>query len=259
MAIDEAILQLVGEGASPPTLRFYLWSRPWVSLGSGQTAADLDLEAVAERDWGVVRRASGGTAVIHEGQLGYALTAPTSHPIWHGDLVASYERLSRPIQLAFRVLGADTTAAPPGANAAFVGNAPDLARRVCFGALGPYELVHGWQKLIGNSQVRRRHASTQHGVVQLSGTQTALAEVIRAKTTEDRNELASWIETRVTSLSAVAGRCIAAHDVELALAEAFASELLLSFTSGELTEQERELAADLVRTKYGHDSWTLRR
>src|SRR5690349_5876093 len=79
MAIDETILDLVGVGVSPPTLRFYEWRSPWISLGSGQLSSDLDRCAVERRGWDILRRASGGTAVLHKGQLGYALVLPTSH------------------------------------------------------------------------------------------------------------------------------------------------------------------------------------
>ncbi len=94
MAIDEALLTLVGAGQAPPTLRFYEWRSPWVSLGTGQGASDLDPVALEARDWGVLRRASGGTAVLHQGQLGYAVILPTSHPLWNGDLASSYQRIS---------------------------------------------------------------------------------------------------------------------------------------------------------------------
>jgi lipoate-protein ligase A len=147
MAIDEAVLGEVGKGASPSTLRFYEWLSPWVSLGSAQASSEVATEALAARGWGIVRRGSGGTAVLHWGQLGYALILPADHPLWHGDLVASYQRLSEPLRLAFSRVGVSAEAAPPSARVAFALGAPELASRACFGALGPYELVvqgHSW-------------------------------------------------------------------------------------------------------------------
>src|SRR5438445_170226 len=141
MAIDEALLTLVADGHSPPTLRFYEWLEPWVSIGSGQSASDLDPVRLAERKLATVRRASGGTAVIHQGQLGYAIVAPNGDPIWDGDLLSSYERLSAPFRLAFERLGAVVEAAPGSASARFVAGAPSLAEKACFGALGPSEIV----------------------------------------------------------------------------------------------------------------------
>lgn len=258
MAIDEALLQLVGEGRSPPTLRFYVWTSAWISLGSGQSAADVDLHAIHERGWGIVRRASGGTAVLHQGQLGYALVLPSDHPVWRGDLIASYERLSRPFQQALRKLGVETVAALPGANAAFVANAPPFASRVCFGALGAFELTYQGRKLIGNSQIRRRLSSAQHGVIQIDGAQTDISEVIASADARDRERLAEYLTARVTSLSASAGRQVAPAEVEAALIDPVACQLDRRLEVEELTRGERELSAELVRTKFGDPAWTYR-
>src|SRR6185312_1884892 len=101
-----------------------------VSLGSGQAAGEIDRAAcTAERGWGIVRRASGGTAVLHASQVAYSIVLPAAHPLWAGDLSASYQRFAEPLRVAFARLGIATDLAPPGANAAFIANAPELARR----------------------------------------------------------------------------------------------------------------------------------
>src|SRR5579859_5014556 len=205
MAIDEAILTLVGEGHSPPTLRFYEWLQPWISLGSGQSAGDLDPRRLAERQWGTVRRASGGTAVLHLGQVGYAIVLPIGDPVWQGDLISSYARLSGPFRRAFARVGASVEAASPGENVRFTAGAPRLAERACFGALGPYELVADGRKFIGNSQIRRRHAATQHGVIQVRNGQSELATVVAADTDEEREQLAAYLASHVSSISEKTG------------------------------------------------------
>jgi lipoate-protein ligase A len=259
MALDEAILTLVGEAHSPPTLRFYDWSTPWISVGSGQLANDLDPILLAQQGRGTVRRASGGTAVLHQGQLGYALILPIDDPVWQGDLVASYERLSIPFALAFASLGVTCAPAPPGENARFTEGAPALTSRACFGALGPYELLANGQKIIGNAQVRRRHSATQHGVIQVSGDQSDLADVVATESAGEREELKSYLGGRVGSLEAAAGHAISLAQLAEAIIAALVETLGIETEIGVLDDRERALAEKLVETKYGNASWTYRR
>ena len=259
MAIDEAILTLVGEGHSPPTLRFYEWLQPWVSLGSGQSASDLDLVRLAEREWGLVRRASGGTAVIHQGQLGYAIVLPVDDPLWRGDLIASYARFSMPFRDALTRLGATVVAALPGENGRFTADAPHLADRACFGALGPYELLANGRKLIGNSQIRRRHAATQHGVIQVLGGQSELTSIVAADSDEDREQLGTFLSCHVSSISEATDRPISMSRLAEAIVNSLIESLEIQVLPGVLDNREEALAEELIETKYANSAWTNRR
>jgi lipoyl(octanoyl) transferase len=258
MALDEALLTRVGDGHGPPTLRFYTWTSPWLSLGSGQSATELDRPAAAEIGWGIVRRSSGGTLVLHQGQVGYALVLPADHWVWRGDLVASYERLSEPLALAFRRLGASVEAPDPSRCSEFSGGSPALASRTCFGSLGPFELVHHGRKLIGNSQTRRRLANAQHGVIQRSGGQAELAEVILTSPTA-RSDLADYLTRKVGSLDAAIGRAVSVEEIAEAAVAALQECLGITLVEGSLAESERGLAETLAETKYRNPEWTFRR
>jgi lipoate-protein ligase A len=259
MAIDEAILTAVGEGEAPSTLRFYSWRSPWISLGSGERADDVDRDRIAWRGWGILRRASGGTAVIHQGQLGYAVILPSSHPIWRGDLIESYRRLAAPLAAAFRALGVAVEAAPPSARAEFARAAPPGADRICFAALGPYELLTAGHKVIGNSQVRRRLASLQHGTIQVSASQAALLDILAGSGDRERDDLRTFLDSHVGSLEAAAGRAIEISRVVEAIAHAIEASICTQLAVGGLTRNEMQRARDLVDEKYGNPEWTFRR
>lgn len=259
MAIDEALLTTVGEGHQPPTLRFYDWDSVWVSLGSSQTSTDLAADALRDRGWRLSRRPSGGMAVVHLGQLGYALILPADDPRWQGDLAVSYERLSRPFVPGFERLGAAVHLASSAEKADFSLNAPALAARSCFGALGPYEIVANGKKIVGNSQVRRRHAHLQHGVIQLRGNQSTLVDLLACQDECKRAALRDYLDRRVGSLEALVGHTIGVEEVVHAVTNACSEAFEVSFAAGELTPRERELAETLVREKYGQEIWTFRR
>jgi lipoate-protein ligase A len=69
MAVDEAILEAVGRGDSLPTLRLYAWDPPCLSLGSSQPLSDVNISRLQERGWGLVRRLTGGRAVLHSDEM----------------------------------------------------------------------------------------------------------------------------------------------------------------------------------------------
>ena len=259
MAIDEALLTSVGDGLSPSTLRFYTWRSSWISLGSAQRGDDLDRDVLTELRWGVVRRPSGGTAVAHQGQLGYATVLAANHQMWQGDLVHSYQRMSEPLAAAFAALGVALDAAPPGANAEFVRGAPALAARVCFAALGPYELQRSGRKIVGNAQVRRKSAALQHGVIQLRDCQIDVIHVLANAGDDEKSNLADYLATRVGSLEEETGRAMSADEVAGAIVSAFERSLGLRLVDGDLTEFEARGAHELSETKYANASWTFRR
>src|SRR5438093_13692851 len=95
MAIDEAILAGCSEGTSPPTLRLYQFSPPCLSLGRFQDPErDADPAACAARGIEIVVRPTGGRAVLHWGDLVYAVTAPEDEPLVRGGIIRSYRRIS---------------------------------------------------------------------------------------------------------------------------------------------------------------------
>lgn len=259
MAVDEAILNLVGEGTSPPTLRFYRWQNPWVSLGSGQVSRDLDRSKVEASGWQIVRRSSGGTAVLHDGQLGYSLVLPANHRIWDGDLVASYERLADPLQQSLARLGAKTEQATVAQRTELKAATPMLAERVCFAALGPHELVAKGRKVVGNSQIRRRFASSQHGVIQVTGGQEALSGVLAGATDAECATVREFLEARVGSLAAATHRRVCVSEICESLIRSITEAFEIELTPGELSADECRLADDLVSAKYANPSWTFRR
>ena len=94
MAVDEAILSHVSEGRSQPTLRFYAWSPPCLSLGRSQPLADVDLAACRAAGVDIVRRPTGGRAILHTDELTYSVALPQDDPRVAGDVVDSYRRIS---------------------------------------------------------------------------------------------------------------------------------------------------------------------
>src|SRR5690606_14878512 len=95
MAVDEAVLEAVGQGDVLPTLRLYAWNPPCLSLGFAQPVQDVDRAALARLGWELVRRPTGGRAILHTDELTYSVIAPLDEPRVAGSVLESYRRLSQ--------------------------------------------------------------------------------------------------------------------------------------------------------------------
>jgi len=256
LAIDEAIAQAVASGAAPPTLRFYTWSEPCLALGAFQSVADLASAAGADAPM-LVRRASGGTLVLHDrGHLGFSLALPPGHPLAPADILEAYRRLNTPIAAGLRALGADARLVSVEEARADV---PDpLLRAACYGGRSPFEIVAQGRKLVGSAQLRRRGLVLHEGGVLLRfdpwETARWLAEGAAAA------HLAALLRARVTDLESELRRTVALEEVAGALAVALAPALGPAPPEpGALLASERAAAARLRRERYASDAWTRRR
>lgn len=254
MARDEAILEAVAAGLAPPTLRFYGWSGRWLSIGMAERIADVDLTAARQVGVGIVRRPSGGTAVLHVDQVAWSLALPAGHPLAPDDIVETYRRHGEITVDALRLLGARARAASVEDARAPL---PDPVLAVaCFGGLAPHEIVVGTplRKLVGWGQVRRRGVVMHHAVLSLRFEPKALAQLLDA----DRCRLVLALRRRVADLADAAGRTVAPRELQQALVTSFVAAGY-RLRPGALGEAEARRAAELVQAKYAADEWTSRR
>lgn len=252
MAIDEAISQAVAEGSVPPTLRFYAWAPPCVSLGRNQPIASIDLARIAARGYHLVRRPTGGRAILHTDELTYSLIASPEHPLMAGYVLDSYLRISRGLVAGLRRLGIAAEEAP-GANRA----GPDVSA-ACFEVPSAYEIVAGGRKILGSAQARRAKSVLQHGSLPLAGDLTRLVECLTFPDEAARAALRASLNGHAVTAEALAGRPISYDEAAEALSAGMAEALGIELVEAELTDQERAWAEELVRDRYGNSEWTAR-
>ena len=253
MAIDEAILSGVAAGQSPPTLRFYAWEPPCVSIGYAQSMHEVvDLDACRRDGVTWVRRPTGGRAILHIDELTYSVTAPSSEQRVQGGVVESYRRLSQGLLVGFRVLGLDAVQAK-----VMEEKATDLSA-ACFDVPSHYEITALGRKLVGSAQVRRQNAILQHGALPLAGDLTRLVDYLRLSGAECAG-LRAELQRRAITLEDALGRKVSMMEVAEALTQGFAQALNLCLEPGQLTEQEQVVAQQLRETKYADDGWNLRK
>lgn len=238
MAIDEALWRGRQAGTSPPTVRFFAWAPPTVSIGYGQRLdRHVDVRACGRLGVGLVRRPTGGSAIYHDGperELTYCVTA-TAEDLGVGpDLLDTYHWIARALQRGLNALGAGAEIVPTAR-----GDGPTPA--FCFARTGAFEIEAGGRKLVGSAQRRQGTAFLQHGAVLLA----VDAERLRALFPTTSDPLGS-----MTTLERVTGRRPSFEETALALREAFEAEHGLGLAPGGLTEDEQARVAALVRERY---------
>jgi lipoyl(octanoyl) transferase len=242
MAVDEALAESVRAGGLP-ALRFYRWRPGCLSLGRNQPARDrYDADALARRGFDVVRRPTGGRAVLHHRELTYSVAVPDGAL---GPPRAAYEAVNRALVAGLRRLGVAAALQPAGGPRA---PAPSLAP--CFEHPVSGEVVAGGRKLVGSAQRRVARVLLQHGSLPLEDDQSAVAGLLRRP-----EEVAPAVPP--ATLADLLGAPPGWDALTDALAAGWEEVLGVQLRPGALTDQEAA-AAERHRIHYEDPAWTWR-
>lgn len=252
MAVDEAIAVHAGSRQVPPTLRFYQWLPPCVSLGRHQPLADIDVARCRQLGYDVVRRPTGGRAILHVDELTYSVAGPEDDQVLSGAVLDSYLRLSQGLLAGLAQLGLAVGKAPAGSRASA------NAGPVCFEVPSAYEIVADGRKLVGSAQSRRQGWVLQHGTLPLVGDITRLVDVLALPDETMRSGLRAGLASRAITIEELLGRAVGFEEAATALAYGFSRALDLRVVAGELTEQELATAELLRADRYASQAWTRR-
>jgi lipoate-protein ligase A len=254
MARDEAIFEAVQGGAAPPTLRLYRWSPPCLSLGAFQSATQ-EVDERACRDAGVdlVRRPSGGRAILHDHELTYSVAAAVG-ALGAGDSVLeSYHLISTALIRGLRAIGVEATLAPLRTRPIRLSE----HSAACFDAPSDYEVLAGGRKLVGSAQLRRGPYLLQHGSILISFAVEPLLRLLRLND-EARRRWERQMAEGVTDLQRQ-GAGDQVTRLPAALVAGFSEILGAVVEEATLTLAEQARSRALATEKYAARSWTFRR
>ena len=252
MALDEALLHSVARGDSLPVLRFYRWRPATVTLGYAQSViTDLDLDVCRQAGLDVVRRSTGGRAVLHDHEVTYSVIAPLNTNLFGQSVLNCYRVISEILQMTLVQLGLPAQLVPGKPR----GGIQNAMKAICFSAPSQYELVIDGRKVAGSAQKRHGQAFLQHGSIPIEMDLELLSKALK---TDINDSFAGSLKT-VGWLNQWSDKPLDIPDVETLLAETFAKHLQIDWvlsepTSAELLESKR-MSAD----KFGHPGWNLKR
>jgi lipoate-protein ligase A len=236
MARDVAVLEAVSEGESPPALRFYGWNPPCLTLGRHQGVEAANLEFCRTHGIDVVRRPTGGRALLHHHELTYAVIAPLGTGSLPHALQEAYRAICGALVAAVRELGANAELTRGEANLQLPG---PRSTAPCFEAPAGGEVVVGGRKLIGSAM--RAHAGTilQHGAILIDWDNELQTGAMGLSNDSD-------LRHQVTTLARELNRQPPRQELEITVVEAFSTELGLTLAKVTLTEGEEARSHELA-------------
>ncbi len=219
MAVDEELLARASAGGTAPVLRFYGWKPAAVSLGRFQKIETaVNIGACKELGFDIVRRATGGRAVLHNDELTYSIISRTDNPLFPPGILGTYKLIAAGLLAGLGNLGIRAEmVSRSGRHAELVKK--DVKDPACFSSPSWYEILVNGKKIIGSAQRRVSGAFLQHGSILIGYSSALEARVIPGGGTGDV----------VTSIRRELGGDISLEEVKQAFAKGFAKALDVDF------------------------------
>lgn len=230
MAVDEALL-MSAEAGGRPALRLYGWSEPTISIGYLQGASQFDGYGLP-----VVRRLTGGRAVLHDMEVTYSVTAGRDTRVFSAGILGAYSLISGCIIEALKEHGMD-------AEFSRARQSGTKGRGACFHTPSRFEVLLDGKKLVGSAQRRFSKAFLQHGSILFSVDEEMNARVFGPDVVDRMAWVSSSNDTGMEAFKSTFVRKISAG-------------LNADFQEGRLDEKEEALKNVLIATKYSAPEWT---
>ena len=230
MAVDEAILEAHIAGEVPPTLRLYGFVPPAISIGANQRVSAQLLAGAAEHGFDVVRRPTGGRAVLHLNELTYSFVGSDN---LSSSVVGAYKQICLGLQNAFVLLGVQVE----------LGSSSSAYKQFedCFLATTTCDLHYKGTKIAGSAQLRRKQAVLQHGTIALNQDQAIMPRVLGATSGSEQQRHANLFE--------IIGQEVDFKELSRVMRQGFEQAFAVSFTSSSLSKSELA-AANRLKEKY---------
>lgn len=240
MAMDEAVLSGLKEGFSTPVLRVYQWNPPAISIGYFQKASDIDFEKCVRDGIGVVRRLTGGRAVLHFEELTYSIlfTEEDFIPFKKKEI---FNLVSLCLLDSLNILGIESRVVERSRG--------NLKSPNCFASPAQYEIeTLDKKKIIGSAQLIREGILLQHGAIPITTSYSRISSYVKCPDNPSK---------KVSSLNTLSNFEIFPEDLLASLRAGFSNHLPLN--DGFLNEYELKKIPELVEKKYSQREWMFKK
>lgn len=265
MAVDETLLSSVQNG-SPPILRLYEWNPLGVSIGYFQAVnKTVDRDECLRKGVQLVRRITGGRAVLHNEELTYSFSGSCKiFPELGNNVFETYKQISKALLSSLSILGIEAQWIKPSGGKINTED-PDHKKEnkpyatpffnlPCFSSFSRYEISYQGRKLVGSAQRRFREIFLQHGSILLEKGELDLADFLPANSLIKGAKLLE----NSTSIEEIRGKKIDRKEIIQGLKEGFSEVFQKDFEEDSLTEEELKTAKELRMNKYSKDFWNFR-
>ncbi|MBE4910472.1 lipoate--protein ligase family protein [Bacillus luteolus] len=259
MALDEALLDWHSEHKIPPTIRFYGWNPPTLSIGYFQKVdKEIDFDAVKKYGLGFVRRPTGGRGVLHDQELTYSVIVSEDHPEMPHTVTEAYRVISEGVLQGFRLLGLDAYFAVPKTDEEKAG-LKDPRSAVCFDAPSWYELVVEGRKVAGSAQTRQKGVILQHGSILLDIDEDKLFDVFKYPNDRVKERLQRNFKNKAVAINALRAEPVTIDEAKKAFKEGFEKGLNIELEPYTLSDEEILYVEEIVKKRYANPDWNFKR
>lgn len=236
MAIDRAVLVANSEGKVSPTVRFFTWNPPAISIGYFQSLEEeVDLNMCNNAGVDYVRRITGGGAVFHESELTYSIVISESHPKIPKNIMESYGRICGAVIKGLKNLGIKSNYIPIN------------------------DIIADGKKISGNAQTRKMKTVLQHGTILTDVDINKMFSLLKVPDEKIKDKLIADVKQRVTSIKHILGGNITFNKTAKAMKAGFEEEFNVELVEGKLTSYEKDLAKKFENEFFSSKEWNHRR
>jgi lipoate-protein ligase A len=251
MAMDEAIAVSVRKEIVPPTLRLYGWNSLAVSIGCFQKTSDIDAKYCTEKDIPIVRRLTGGRAILHGEEVTYSFSIKTMSGLFSKGLFDSYKKISAALILAMSKIGLSAEIMLSKKNRYFLSHKAQQKTPLCLDSFSYGEITVNNKKIIGSAQKRWTDGLLQQGTIPLVINKKKIIRIFKLEHIYDLADSLIGLKDLFSEIDADEFKNYIRNSFE----ETFNIELIPSF----LSEEEIQLAREIEVQKYMSDEWNFRR
>lgn len=257
MALDRILLKRLSNGDSQHTLRLYGWQKPAISVGYGQDPYKiLKIDRCRRDGISVVKRVTGGRAILHNSDLSYSVITHNSDPLFGGKLQDSYIKISELLCRGLNRLGVNAELSPRKREN-INSSGMKLENRVtpCFLSVSRFEVTVGNRKIVGSAQRLTKECFLHHGSILLDDVNDKLLDylVIVAEKNQSQKEnqvkdlLYEEFRRHTITVSGILGRKVSFDEITENMLCEFLRTIPKAFVTKHLTDDENnELNKELT-------------
>ncbi|MBC1936884.1 lipoate--protein ligase family protein [Listeria grandensis] len=254
MAMDEKLTDWHREGKIPPVLRFYGWTPAGLSVGYFQrTKGKIDRDAVQQHGFELVRRPTGGQAVLHDDELTYSFVISEENEAVPQTIKEAHKLISEALLAGLAKLGIEADFAIPEAKQAGSGTA------ICFEEPSWYEITIKNRKIIGSAQARHRGVLLQHGSIPLHMNATELFDLFIFDNERVKERTLRAFGGKASGIFDLIEREIPLDEMKKAFRDGFAEVFDVSFVEYELSDAEWAEVHALAESKFRQEEYLFSR
>ena len=236
MAIDKAVMVSCSRGKVPPTVRFYTWKPPAISIGYFQSLnEEVDLDACKSLGVEFVRRITGGGAVFHDKELTYSIIIPESNLKVPKNILESYRRICGAVIKGLKYLWIESKYAPIN------------------------DIIVNNKKISGSAQTRKSKTVLQHGTVLLDVDVDKMFKLLKVPNEKIKDKLIADVKQRVTSIKHISDNNVTFNETSDAMKLGFEEEFDIELVNGILTKEEISLTNKFERECFSTTEWNYKK